>query len=241
MNDTTSETTPSSDSAKRPSASPNPELGVTQPRAPYWPFVIARAVPAAVIAAIITFSADHSVFLGLVLFAIFTATTGIIVGVGGAVAAHSPVTRALWIGHGLIGILSALGAAVSVSVSPSPASGTLVALVCVYAGISGCLELYSGVRAGRARNKTDETASRDGVFIGAITAVLAITVLLVPLSLRVPIRGQHGVEGFLTAPVVVVGLFGAYCAIIAVYLVIAGLSLKWAPTTSAASAAERVR
>jgi hypothetical protein len=77
--------------------------------------------------------------------------------------------------------------------------------------------------------------------MGAITAALSITVLFVPLNLRVPITGQQGVEGFLTAPVVVVGLFGAYCAVIAVYLVIAGLSLKWASTTSAAMAAERVR
>ena len=36
----------------------------------------------------------------------------------------------------------------------------------------------------------------------------------------------------LTASVMVVGLLGAYAAIAAVYLVIAGLSLKWAPQAS---------
>jgi len=150
------------------------------------------------------------------------------------------MVSALSIGYALIGILSAVGATVTALVSPNPASGTLVTLVCVYAGISGSIELYSGLRARNSRNKTYEPASRDWIFMGSITALLSITVLLVPLNLHVPIKGQHGVEGFLTAPVVIVGLFGAYCAMIAVYLVIAGLSLKWAPTTSAAIAAERV-
>jgi hypothetical protein len=190
---------------------------------------------------IITFSADHSALLGLVLFTIFAATNGVLVAMGGALATHVPRIRALSIGYGLIGIMSAVIAAIVLAVSPSPAIGTLVALVCAYAGSSGCLELYSGVRAFRASDTTSEASGRDWIFMGAITAALSITVLFVPLNLRVPITGQQGVEGFLTAPVVVVGLFGAYCAVIAVYLVIAGLSLKWASTTSAAMAAERVR
>jgi hypothetical protein len=46
------------------------------------------------------------------------------------------------------------------------------------------------------------------------------------------------VERQLTASIIFVGFIGAYGAILAVYLVIAGLSLKWADRPVAASAAE---
>lgn len=192
-------------------------------------------MPAIVIAAVITFSADHSVSLGLALFASFAATTGIIVAVGGVAAQRSPMGRMLSLGYGVIGVGSAVIATGLAVASPQPTVGSLVALIAVYAAISGSLELYSGVRTRRVF-----AANRDWLFIGGITVLLSISLLTIPLGLRIPIKGQHGVEGFLTAPIVAVGLFGAYCAIIAVYLVIAGLSLKWAPTTTAAVAAERV-
>jgi hypothetical protein len=53
-------------------------------------------------------------------------------------------------------------------------------------------------------------------------------VLLVPAGLEQQFTGPDHVERVLTASVFVVGLLGAYSAILGVYLVIGGLSLRWA-------------
>jgi hypothetical protein len=53
-------------------------------------------------------------------------------------------------------------------------------------------------------------------------------VLLVPADFTQVFTGPDDVERELTASVIVVGLIGAYWAIVGLFLVIAGLSLKWA-------------
>jgi hypothetical protein len=202
---------------------------------PYWLVLVVRALPAAVIAAVITFSADHSVGLGLVLFAIFAVSTGVIVLAGGVLTLRSRVITALAIAQGVVAIVVGVVAGFAAIPRPGVTIGQFIFLLVVFASLTGFLELYAGLRS-----RGILAASRDWVFLGSITAAFAVALLFIPLELRDPVRGQNGIEGFLTAPVVAVGLLGAHCAIVAVYLVIAGLSLKWAPTSSAATAAERV-
>jgi len=216
-------------------ASAQPSLGLSITNLPYWVVFIIRAAPAAVLAAVITFSAEHSVGLGLVLFAIFAVSSGIIVLAGNVLSPHARVITTLAIVHGVVAILVGAASVFGALFWPGATIGQFIFLMVTFASITGFLELYAGVRSRRV-----VAASRDWVFLGSITAAFAIALLFIPLELRDPVRGQHGIEGFLTAPVVAVGLLGAYCAIVAVYLVIAGLSLKWAPTSSAATAAERV-
>jgi hypothetical protein len=202
---------------------------------PYWALVIARAVPALVIAAVITFSADHSTLLGFTLFAFFAVSSGIIVGLGGMLVRHSPLTTTLSIARGITGVVTGFVAAVAAIGGSGISIGRFIFLISASMAITGVLELYAGLRSTRVF-----APKRDLVFVGALTVFFATAVLFIPLELRDPVTGQHGVEGYLTAPVVAVGLFGAYCAVIAVYLVIAGLSLKWEPPSNAALAAERV-
>ena len=216
-------------------ASAEPSLGFSITNLPYWFVFIIRAAPAAALAAVITFSAEHSVGLGLVLFAIFAVSSGIIVLAGGVLSPHAQVITTLAIAHGVVAILVGAASVFGALFWPGVTIGQFIFLMVIFASITGFLELYAGVRSRRV-----VAASRDWVFLGSITAVFAVALLFIPLELRDPVRGQHGIEGFLTAPVVTVGLLGAYCAIVAVYLVIAGLSLKWAPTSSAVNAAERV-
>jgi hypothetical protein len=97
-------------------------------------------------------------------------------------------------------------------------------LVTAWAALTGFLELYIGFRT-RGRHG----ASRDWIFIGALTVVLAVVVLLVPPGFEEQFTGPDGVARVLSASVIVVGILGAYGAITAVYLIIGGLSLKWAP------------
>jgi hypothetical protein len=202
---------------------------------PYWLLVIARAIPAIVIAAVITFSADHSIVFGLTVFAAFAVSSGIIVATAGPRALYSRWFVVVAVIQGSVGIAAGVVAGALAVWWPETTVGNFILLVLSYAAITGLLELYAGLRS-----RGLFVASRDWVFAGTITALFAVSLVLIPLELRIPVRGQHGIEGFLTAPIVAVGLLGAYCALIAVYLVIAGLSLKWAPTTNAAVAAERV-
>ena len=58
--------------------------------------------------------------------------------------------------------------------------------------------------------------------------LFAIAVLFIPVDYSQAITIPDKVVPNLTASTILVGALGAYAAIVAVYLVIAGLSLKWA-------------
>jgi uncharacterized membrane protein HdeD (DUF308 family) len=195
----------------------------------YWPWVLVRALAAAVVAVIITFSADHSTALGYASFGALAVASGIVVIVSSVLALGDGVVRWCFIAQGVIGIL--LGAVALVF--PSAGLGFLLLLMGAYAALTGFLELYSGLRS---RRRLD--SSKDWLFVGGLTVVFAIVLLLVPADYSQPFVGPDGVDRALTASIVVVGLLGAYSAVLSVFLVIAGLSLKWAGRAVAASAAE---
>lgn len=179
-----------------------------------WIPPLTRAVPAVALALAVTFSADHSASLGLVTFGIFAAVTGLAMIV---VALFGPRggTRTLSIVQGSVGVLAAIAALTVIG----GGLAYLVLLVSAWAVITGSLEVYVGVRA---RTSTPGTA-RDSVFVGVATVLLAIAVQLVPPSLSQTFT-VDGTEHELTASIVVVGLLGAYWAIIGVYLAIAAAS-----------------
>jgi uncharacterized membrane protein HdeD (DUF308 family) len=184
-----------------------------------WYLPLLRAVPALVLAVVITFSPDHSSPLGLIALGVY----GV---VGGAVVAwcgvrSRGVERSILLAQG--GILVLVG--IVALVSTGGGLPYLIFLLSSVAAISGILELYLGLRGGPLR--------KDRLFAGALTALLAIAVLLVPPGLEQPTAGVDGPTGVLTASTIVVGLLGAYLAVLGVYLVIAGLSLKWAAAPSA--------
>jgi hypothetical protein len=73
----------------------------------------------------------------------------------------------------------------------------------IWAAVTAALELYAGYR------HRDRAIAREWLTAGAFTALLAIVV-----------------GAFQVNDVYAVGLFGAYGAILGVYLVIAGISLR---------------
>ena len=185
-----------------------------------------RAVPAAVVALVITFSADHSAYLGLITFGSFAVFTGVIL-VAGAVRGAYP--RAAF---AVQGALLIVGGAAALVFNDAGLVFLLV-LTSVLLCVTGVIELVTGLRA-RGRL----AGARDWVFVGGLSALTAIAVLLVPADFVdvITIPGKDVPP--LTASIMVVGLFGAYAAVVAVYLVIAGLSLKWAPQASTPSVSE---
>ncbi len=187
-----------------------------------WYLPLLRALPAIVLAVVITFTPDHSSPLGLIALGAYGVVAGVLVAWGGV--RSRGVERGVLVAQG--GILAAVGV-----VSLAFTGGGLpflIFLLSSVAAITGLLELYLGLRGGPLR--------RDRLFVGAITVLLAVAVLIVPPGLEQTTAGVDGASGVLTASTMVVGLLGAYLAVIGVYLVIGGLSMKWAAAPSTAPA-----
>lgn len=190
-------------------------------RAPYWPVPLVRAVPALMVGLAITFSADHTALFGLLAFSAFAALSGLVLA-WGALRMPDRVQRGVAVAQAALAILSGALALVFCT----SGAGTLFLLVVSFAASTGFLELYLGLRA-RGRHP----ASRDWIAAGAMTALLAIAVLLVPADYALPWHAEDkGVEvsGVLTSEIIVVGVLGAYAILLGVYLAIGGLSARWA-------------
>ncbi|MCU1412212.1 MAG: hypothetical protein JWR04_2919 [Rhodoglobus sp.] len=179
------------------------------------------------LAAVITFSSDHSAPLGLVTFGIYAVVVGAVLTASALRLGSKGVVRSVTFAQGILSILAGI---VSLAI-PSAGLPFFVFLLTAFAAITGFLELYLGLRS-RGRS----SSSRDWVFVGALTALLAIVVLLVPPGFSQSFTGPDEVQRVLTASVIVVGTLGAYWAILGVYLVIAGLSLRWATSAAAVKA-----
>jgi uncharacterized membrane protein HdeD (DUF308 family) len=196
--------------------------------APYWPVPLSRSIIALVAAAVITFAQDHSPRVGLVVFGLFAVLTAIVLVVA-ALRVHSGAERVIVLLMAVVGLLAG-GFALAL-----PAGGLpfFLYLVSVWAAITGFLELYLGLR-----DRRRAVAARDWMFVGGLTALFAIVVVILPPDLNQQFSGTQGVTGSLTASVIAVGAFGAYAAIVGVYLVIGALSLKWAAKADTAETIE---
>jgi uncharacterized membrane protein HdeD (DUF308 family) len=190
-------------------------------RGGYWPVELVRAVPAGVVGLALTFSADHTALLGLLAFGAFALATGIVLA-WGARRLEDRVLRGISITQAVV----AMACGIAGLVLCTTGAGTLYLVVTIFAAITGFLELYLGLRS-RGRHPI----SRDWLALGALTALLAIAVLLVPADYALPWTVDDkgvSVSGVLTSQIILVGIVGAYAVLVAVYLVIGGLSARWA-------------
>ena len=201
-------------------------------RAAYWPMPIARAVPAAALALVITFSADHSAQFGLTAFGVFGIVAGLVLGIltwlrlaGSRVRPYFLTQAAVTFVAGVVALLVRTGHTSSSEVR------FLFLVLTIFAAVTGFLELYSGVRSRRRF-----MASSDWTAVGAITVLAALAFVLIPPDYRQNYAGPDHVKRVLDASVVAVGALGAWAAITTVFLVIAGLSAKWGTQAAVASA-----
>jgi uncharacterized membrane protein HdeD (DUF308 family) len=204
-----------------------PAPAITADDAPAWYVPLARAVPALVLALVVTFTPDHSAALGLVTLGVFGILAGAVL-TAFALRSRRSVTRTITLAQGLVTIV----AGVASLAAPGGGLPYFVFVLTAFAAITGFLELYLGLRS-----RGHAGSSRDWVFAGALTAVLALVVLLLPPDFSQVFTGPDGVVRELTASVIVVGTLGAYWAILGIYLVIAALSVKWQNATVAAKGA----
>lgn len=179
---------------------------VAAPAAP-WSAPVLRALPALAVGLAITFIADHSALLGLIMLAVFGLVSGLVLVATTLRLDGAEPVRGLHRGLALVaaaaGLLSAAAAVVIGSALP-----LLLLLVGGYAVLAGALELVWGIR-----HRQSSPLARDSVVIGVGTLALAVVLALV------------------ADPVSAVGFFGAYTVMLGIFLIIAGLSLRWSTTS----------
>jgi hypothetical protein len=206
-------------------------------RAAYWPMPIARAVPAAGLALVITFSADHSAQFGLLAFGVFGIAAGLVLGAVAWLRLANSRARPYFLTQAVVSLVAGVVALLLNSGHSSSSEVRFLFLVLtIFAAVTGFLELYSGVRSRRRF-----VASGDWIAVGALTVLAALAFVLIPPDYRQSFTGPDHVKRVLDASVIAVGAIGAWAAITTVFLVIAGLSAKWgtqAPAASVQPAAE---
>lgn len=184
---------------------------------------LARAVFAAIAAAMITFTADHSAQVGLAVFSGFAIATGLVLllAVWLVYPAGSRATAVL------LGIVAVIAGMIAGIVGIRSTTLFFVVVI-VWALVSGIIETISGWRGLRAAKDAPVLATargnaRDSLVIGIVTLVFGLGLLLVPTSYVLDYSvDEHSFT--LTGIAIGVGVFGGYAAIVAVYLAIAGLS-----------------
>jgi hypothetical protein len=188
--------------------------------AAYWYAPLTRAVPAAALTCVITFSGGfYTPEYGLASFGGYALVVGILGVLVSLRRFPAGVLRTVFLLQAIVSL--AAGAAALLGVRGG--LPVLLVVLGLWGVIAGFLELYAGIRS-RGRR----AAARDWVFIGALTVVFAIVCFVIP-----PDYVQHynapddGGARTLNASVMIVGALGIYAAIVAVYLAIAGFSLRW--------------
>lgn len=161
-----------------------------------------RAAVCIVVAAVITFSADHTPGFGLVVFGAFSLVVAAVVLATAAATTRTGSGRGIVLAQGLVWAVGGVLALVAAGSDAAPSA--LVPVLASTSVAAGALELVVGLlRSERPAPHSDRIAA------GAATVLLGLIVSVVPYD-----------------PVFVVGLFGAYSAILGVFLVIAALSVR---------------
>jgi len=171
-----------------------------------------------VLGMIITFVNNHSAVIGLTVFGATTVVGGVVLAAASYRWLDDAASRNLAVLQGVVGVV--FGAVALIS--HARGLPVLVAVVTGWALLSGVLEVVTGLRRRRR-----SSLARDWVVLGGLTLVLAVAYLIVPIDYAKQLGGIEKIHGTLTSSTILVGLVGAYGALVGVFLVIQGLSLKW--------------
>src|SRR5476649_2352470 len=140
--------------------------------AAYWYAPLARAIPAAALACVITFAGGfYTPEYGLASFGGYA----IVVGVLGAFLSFRTLSGGVLRTVFLIQAVVSVAAGVVALIGVNGGLPVLLVVVALWGVVAGFLELYAGIRSRRAR-----AVARDWIFIGALTVLLAVVCLVIP-------------------------------------------------------------
>jgi hypothetical protein len=200
---------------------------------------LARAVLAAIAAAMVTFSSDHSATYGLAVFSGFAITTGLVF-LMAAWLVYPSGRRSPAIGLAVLYIIAGMVAGIPAIRTPE----LFFVVVIGWGVVTGFAEASIGWFARRAAREAGEpqaaSEARDAITIGVLGILLAIALVFVPAQYALRYRIEEAHQTFtLTGITIGVGILGAYAAIVAVYLAIAAFTpRRTAPVVADAAPAE---
>jgi hypothetical protein len=185
---------------------------------------LARAAFAAVAALMITFSADHSAIVGLSVFSGFALVTALI-----HMLAAWQVAPAGWRWPSILLAAVSILTGMAGGVPAWRSTPLFFVVVIAWGALTGLIELIAGLRARRlARTGSAPVVvgdgARDAILVGALGLALAVGLLCVPTTYALRYSIAEAGSFTLTGITLAVGIFGAYAAIVAVFLGFAGLS-----------------
>jgi MFS family permease len=185
---------------------------------------LARAAFAAVAALMITFSADHSAVVGLSVFSGFALVTALI-----HMLAAWQVAPSGWRWPSILLAAVAILTGMAGGVPAWRSTPMFFVVVIAWGALTGLVELIAGLRARRLARTGSAPAvvadgARDAILVGALGLALAVGLLCVPTTYALRYSIAEAGSFTLTGITLAVGIFGAYAAIVAVFLGIAGLS-----------------
>ncbi len=179
---------------------------------------MARAAIAALAAIMVTFSPDHSAAVGLSVFSGFAIVTGLIELIA-AWLTYPSARRAVPLLLGALSVIAGMLAGIVAWRSTTFFFGVVIA----WALVTGLIEAIWALRERRSPDLRPE--ARDSLVTGVVTVLLGLALLFVPAQYALSYRIEDADAEFtLTGIIIAVGVFGAYAAIIAVFLGIAGFS-----------------
>lgn len=191
---------------------------------------IARAALAAIAAVMITFSPDHSAQVGLAVFSGFVIAQAIVLILGAWLVAHAG-DRWHYVLLGAIGLAAGM-----VSGFPTLRTAQMYFIVVIaWAVLAGVVELIAGIRSRRP----GDPHGRDMMTVGVTTLLLAVALAVIPPTYSLAYTIEEAGSFTLTGIILGVGMFGAYAAIVAVFLAIAGFSPRRTPVVVEAPAPEQ--
>jgi len=189
---------------------------------------MARAIAAALAAAMITFSPDHSSALGLSVFSGFAILSALVLFLSAWLVFPSGARGTVL----LLGAIDVIAGMVA-GIGPLRSDALFYAVVICWAVASGLAEGVSGLLARRAAQTAPaRSQARDAIVIGALGVLLGAA-LMIPAGFALAVPGGYALhytvaeahQAFtLTGMTIAVGVFGGYAAVVAVYLGIAGFS-----------------
>jgi hypothetical protein len=192
---------------------------------------LARALFAALAAVMVTFSSDHSAVVGASVFSGFALATALVFVLSAWLVygrGHRTTPVLLAVVTGIAGLAASIGAWRNAT--------SFFVVVIVWAALAGAIETIGAVRDRRAGGSA--SLARDGATVGILTLALLVGFIVTSPAFSY----DYSIEGAgtftLTGITIAVGIFGAYTAIVAVFLAIAGFSPRRPEPVPAAPAEE---
>ena len=173
-----------------------------------------RAVFAAIAAAMVTFTSDHSAQLGLAAFSGFAIATALVLFLATWMTYPSG-TRAPIVWQAIVTLIAGMVGGLAGLRTPEMFFTVIIA----WALITGLIEAIVAFRTPRPRTPD----ARDALTVGVLTVLLGFA-LIVAIFVEPQVYSVEGHDFVLTNIGVGVGVFGGYAAILTVFLAIAGFS-----------------